>query len=114
VKEGYEAATVTMRDGTVVTGFKQTETAEAIAVRDLATGAVKSIPKSETKAIQSGGTVMPDGLTAGMDERRVGALGEVLDGVGGGVIGSWVTSHGWESAASPHREDSRPIREHSR
>lgn len=82
VKEGYEAATVTLKDGTVVTGFKQTETAEAIAVRDLATGAVKSIPKSETKAIQSGGTVMPDGLIAGMDERQLAHLVRYLMGLG--------------------------------
>jgi putative heme-binding domain-containing protein len=82
VKEGYEAATVTMTDGTVVTGFKQTETAEAIAVRDLATGVVKSIPKSETKSIQSGGTVMPDGLTAGMNERQLAHLVRYLMGLG--------------------------------
>jgi len=82
VKEGYEAATVTLKDGTVVTGFKQTETAEAIAVRDLATGAVRSLPKSETKAIQSGGTVMPDGLTAGMDERQLAHLVRYLMGLG--------------------------------
>jgi putative heme-binding domain-containing protein len=82
VKEGYEAATVTLKDGTVVTGFKQTETTEAIAVRDLATGAVRSIPKSETKTIQSGGTVMPDGLTAGMDERQLAHLVRYLMGLG--------------------------------
>jgi len=82
VKEGYEAATVTMKDGTVVTGFKQTETVEAIAIRDLATGAVKNIPKSETKSIQSGGTVMPDGLTAGMDERQLAHLVRYLMGLG--------------------------------
>lgn len=74
---------LSVKEGTVVTGFKQTETAEAIAVRDLATGVVKSIPKSETKAIQSGGTVMPDGSTAGMDERQLAHLGTELDGVGG-------------------------------
>jgi putative heme-binding domain-containing protein len=82
-KEGYEAATVTRKDGTVVTGFKQTETTEAIAVRDLSTGVVKSIPKSETKAIQSGGTVMPDGLTAGMDKRQLAHLVRYLMGLGG-------------------------------
>ncbi|MCB1204385.1 MAG: HEAT repeat domain-containing protein [Verrucomicrobiae bacterium] len=82
VKEGYEAATVTLKDGTVVTGFKQTDTAEAIAVRDLATGAVRSIPKSETKDIQMGGTVMPDGLTAGMDETQLAHLVRYLMGLG--------------------------------
>jgi putative heme-binding domain-containing protein len=82
VKEGYEAATVTLKDGTVVTGFKQTETAEAIAVRDLATGAVRSIPRGETKEVKLGGTVMPDGLTAGMDERQLAHLVRYLMGLG--------------------------------
>ena len=82
VKEGYEAATVTLKDGTVVTGFKQTETAEAIAIRDLATGAVRSIPRGETKEVKLGGTVMPDGLTAGMDERQLAHLVRYLMGLG--------------------------------
>ena len=82
VKEGYEAATVTLNDGSVVTGFKQTETAEAIAIRDLATGAVRSIPRGETKSIVAGGTVMPDGMTAGMDERQLAHLLRYLMGLG--------------------------------
>lgn len=82
IKEGYEAATVTLKDGTVVTGFKQTETAEAIAIRDLATGAVRSIPRGEAKEVTLGGTVMPDGLTAGMDERQLAHLVRYLMGLG--------------------------------
>jgi hypothetical protein len=78
----FRGATVALTDGAVVTGFKQTETGEANAVRDLATGVVRSIPKSETKAIQSGGTVMPDGLTAGMDERQLAHLVRYLMGLG--------------------------------
>jgi putative heme-binding domain-containing protein len=76
------AATVTKKDGTVVTGFKQTETAEAIALRNLATGAVRSIPRRETKEVKLGGTVMPDGLTAGMDERQLAHLVRYLMGLG--------------------------------
>jgi putative heme-binding domain-containing protein len=82
IKEGYEAATVTLKDGTVVTGFKQTETAEAIAIRDLATGEVRSIPRAEAKEVTLGGTVMPDGLTAGMDERQLAHLVRYLMGLG--------------------------------
>ena len=82
VKEGYEAATVTMKDGSVVTGFKQTDTAEAISIRDMATGEVKSIPKSETQKIQTGGTVMPDGLTAGLDEQQLAHLIRYLSELG--------------------------------
>jgi putative heme-binding domain-containing protein len=82
VKEGYEAVTVTLKDGTVVTGFKQTETAEAVAIRDLATGEVRTVAKADAREIQSGGTVMPDGLTAGMDERQLAHLVRYLMGLG--------------------------------
>lgn len=82
VKEGYEAASVTLRDGTVVNGFKQTETAEAIAIRDLATGQVKTIPRGDAATVQTGGTVMPDGLTAGLDERQVAHLVRYLMSLG--------------------------------
>lgn len=82
VKEGYEAATVTMKDGSVVTGFKQTETAEAIGVRDMNTGAVKSIPRNETQSIKTGGTVMPDGLTAALNPQQLADLIRYLSELG--------------------------------
>lgn len=82
VKEGYEAATVTMKDGSVVTGFKQTDTAEAISIRDMITGEVRSISKSDTQKIQTGGTVMPDGLTAGLDEQQLAHLIRYLSELG--------------------------------
>jgi putative heme-binding domain-containing protein len=82
VKEGYEAATVTMKDGTVITGFKQTETAEAIGVRDMNTGAVKSIARSETQSIKTGGTLMPDGLTASFSPKQLADLIRYLSDLG--------------------------------
>jgi putative heme-binding domain-containing protein len=81
VKEGFEAATVTMKDGTVITGFKQTETADAIGIRDMA-GIVKSIPKSDTAKIQTGGTVMPDGLVATLNEQQLAHLIKYLSELG--------------------------------
>ena len=82
VKENYEAATVTMKDGTVVTGFKQTETADAIGIRDMTTGVVRSIPRTETQKIQTGGTVMPDGLVAALNEQQLAHLIKYLSGLG--------------------------------
>ena len=81
VKENFEAATVTMKDGTVITGFKQTETADAIGIRDMA-GIVKSIPKSDTAKIQTGGTLMPDGLTAALNEQQLAHLVKYLSELG--------------------------------
>ncbi len=81
VKENYEAATVTMKDGTVVTGFKQTDTADTIGIRDL-TGAIQTIKKTDTQKIQFGGTLMPDGLTAGMNEQQLAHLIKYLSELG--------------------------------
>jgi putative heme-binding domain-containing protein len=81
VKENFEAATVTLKDGTVITGFKQTETADAIGIRDM-TGIVKSIPKSDTATIQTGGTLMPDGLTATLNEQQLAHLIKYLSELG--------------------------------
>jgi putative heme-binding domain-containing protein len=82
VKEGYEAATVTLKDGSVVTGFKHTDTAESIAIRDMATGEVKTIRRSDAADIRTGGTVMPDGLTATLDERQLAHLIRYLSELG--------------------------------
>jgi putative heme-binding domain-containing protein len=82
VKEGYEAATVTMKDGTVLTGFKHTETAEAIGVRDMTTGVVKNIQRSDTREIKTGGTLMPDGLTATLSPQQLADLIRYLSELG--------------------------------
>lgn len=82
VKEGYEAATVTMKDGAVLTGFKHTETAESIGVRDMASGMVKNIQRSETREIKTGGTVMPDGLTATLSPQQIADLIRYLSELG--------------------------------
>lgn len=74
VKEGYEAATVTLKDGTVITGFKQTETAEAIAIRDVTSGVVTTLPRTATQSIKTGGSVMPDGLTAALSTQQLAHL----------------------------------------
>jgi putative heme-binding domain-containing protein len=82
VKEGYEAATVTLRDGTVVTGFKHSETADEIAVRDVATGTVRTLRRADAASVQSGGTVMPDGLLASLTERQLASLIRYLGELG--------------------------------
>ena len=82
VKEGYEAATVTMKDGTVITGFKQTETADTLAIRDMTSGEVKTIQRTETAKIQTGGTVMADGLTATLTEQQLAHLIRYLSELG--------------------------------
>jgi putative heme-binding domain-containing protein len=82
VKEGYEAATVTLKDGTVVRGFKQTETDSAVSVRDMNTGEIRSLRRSDAASIQMGGTVMPDGLTAALTEKQLADLMAYLGTLG--------------------------------
>ncbi len=82
VKEGYEAATATMKDGSVVTGFKQTETADSIAIRDMTSGEVKTIKRADAAKVQTGGTVMADGLTATMTEQQLAHLIRYLSELG--------------------------------
>jgi putative heme-binding domain-containing protein len=82
VKEGYEAATATMKDGSVITGFKQTDTADSISIRDMTTGEVKTIPHADTTHIKTGGTVMAEGLTAALTEQQLAHLIRYLSELG--------------------------------
>jgi putative heme-binding domain-containing protein len=82
VKENYEAATVTLKDGSVITGFKQTDTADSIGIRDMAAGTITTIKKADTASIQLGGTVMPDGLTATLNEQQLAHLIKYLSELG--------------------------------
>jgi putative heme-binding domain-containing protein len=74
VKEGFEAATLTTRDGRVLEGMKQSETADEIAVRDTLTGEVTRVPRSNVASVRVGGTVMPEGLTAPLTPQQLADL----------------------------------------
>ena len=82
VKEGFEAATVTLRDGSVIAGFTQTAAADSIAIRDMTTREVRTINRSEATLIQTGGTVMPDGATALLNELQFAHLVRYLSELG--------------------------------
>jgi len=82
VKEGYEAVTATKKDGSVITGFKQIDAADALAIRDMTTGQIKTVRKGDTVKIQTGGTLMPDGLTATLTEQDLAHLIRYLSELG--------------------------------
>jgi putative heme-binding domain-containing protein len=82
VKEGYEAATVTLKDGNVVRGFKQTDTDSEVSVRDMNTGEIRTIKRADAARIEVGGTVMPEGLTASLTEQQIGDLIRYLSTLG--------------------------------
>jgi hypothetical protein len=62
--------------------FKQIDAADAIAIRDMTTGAIKTVRKGDTVKIQTGGTLMPDGLTATLTERDLAHLIRYLSELG--------------------------------
>lgn len=66
IKEGYEALNVTTKDGRVFTGFNEGQERGVLRMRDLVTGEVVSLPVSSIATRNAGGTVMPQGLTAGL------------------------------------------------
>jgi putative heme-binding domain-containing protein len=82
VKEGFEAATATLKDGSVVTGFKQLATESVVGIRDMNTGEVRTIARADTKELKVGGTVMPEGLTASMSEKQLADLIRYLGELG--------------------------------
>ena len=81
VKENYEAANIVLKDGSVVAGFKHTDTAEVISVRELS-GTIRSIKKSDTQSIKVGGTLMPEGLTGNLSEVQLAHLIRYLSELG--------------------------------
>jgi putative heme-binding domain-containing protein len=72
VREGYEAVTVATVDGKVRQAYRQRETDKELVLRDPASNEIIHLPKSQVEAIQTAGSLMPEGLTASMtsDERR--------------------------------------------
>ena len=72
VKEGYDAVAVATVDGKVRRAYKDSETAEAIVLRDPASREVVRLPRAQVEAIQHLGTLMPEGLAPSMTphERR--------------------------------------------
>lgn len=72
VKSGYNAVTVATTDGAVRQGYEQSETKDAIVLRDPAKGDLITIAKADVAEVRKGITLMPEGLAEAMSatERR--------------------------------------------
>lgn len=66
VKEGYLATTVTTADDEFYQGYKARENGQELVLREAANGKEIRISKKRIQERQEAGTLMPDGLTAGM------------------------------------------------
>src|SRR5439155_10264794 len=69
VKEGFNAVTLTLKDGSQATGIQTRETAEEVFLRD-ATNREQSVPKAQITGKTSIGSIMPAGLTAQLQDRE--------------------------------------------
>lgn len=82
IKEGYEVATLTKRDGSVLTGFKQTETSDTLTLREPASGKLQPIAKSEIRDLQLGGSLMPETAASQLNEEQLAHLIAYLASLG--------------------------------
>ena len=71
VKEGYLATTVTTTDDEFHQGYKVKESKEELVLREAASGREVRIPKQRVQDRADAGTLMPDGLTAGMTQTEL-------------------------------------------
>ncbi|MGB8167094.1 MAG: hypothetical protein WCF18_06355, partial [Chthoniobacteraceae bacterium] len=69
VKEGFNAVSLTLADGTTATGIQARETASEVILRDAA-GKETGVPKAAIKSKTDIGSMMPAGLTATMKPRE--------------------------------------------
>jgi putative heme-binding domain-containing protein len=63
IKEGYEAVTITTKDGRFHSGFLQAADKKTISIRDLASGATVVVPATNLASRSKAQTVMPPSLT---------------------------------------------------
>jgi len=70
IKEGFELQRVVKKDGSAVMGYLAGDGASALVIRNVA-GIEESIPKSQIDVHESvPGSLMPPGLTAGLDKKE--------------------------------------------
>ncbi len=69
VKEGFNAVTFTLKDGTQATGIQARETAQEIFLRDV-TGHETTVAKAQITATTNIGSIMPAGLTDALQDRE--------------------------------------------
>lgn len=74
VKEGFEALSVTTKDGRFVEGIRQSETGDELAIRDTLTGEITRIRRAQVAQVKPTGSVMPEGLTAPLSRPQLADL----------------------------------------
>jgi putative heme-binding domain-containing protein len=74
VKEGYLLTQVTTKDGRALQGYRVAETTEHLTLRNFTAGGLEIIAKTTVAARSDVGSIMPDGLTAGLSAQELADL----------------------------------------
>ncbi len=82
IKEGFAAVVVARSDGKVIQGYRITETANELTLREAATGERIAIPKNAIEELKEAGTLMPEGLAQAMSASQRRDLIRFLMGLG--------------------------------
>jgi len=82
VKEGYAAVAVATADGRVIQGYRQSEAAGAITLREAASGTPITLAMADVEAVREIGTLMPDRLAEAMAPDQLRDLLRFLIGLG--------------------------------
>jgi putative heme-binding domain-containing protein len=83
IKEGYEAASLMLKNGNMISGYLTEQTATKISIRDMATHQVITVPRPRIEKIVKQGTIMPEGLTALLTRRELRDMVAYLSGLKG-------------------------------
>ena len=74
VKEGYLLTQVTTKDGRALQGYRVAESAEQLTLRNFAAGGLEVIAKANLASRSDVGSIMPEGLTAGLTAQELADL----------------------------------------
>lgn len=82
IKEGYIATSLALKDGRKLQGYKISEGAADMQLKDLLTGSVSTFAKTDITARQESGSLMPEGLMTNMTREELRDLIAYLSSLG--------------------------------
>lgn len=82
IKEGYVATSLALRDGRKLQGYKISESAAELQLKDMLTGTTTAFSRSDIASRQEAGSLMPEGLILNMTREELRDLIAYLAGLG--------------------------------
>lgn len=82
IKEGYVATSLALKDGRKLQGYKISESAAEVQLKDMLTGTTSTFSRSDIASRQESGSLMPEGLILNMTREELRDLIAYLAGLG--------------------------------